>query len=132
MLEKINNLKAKYKHSKEETNHQIKICNLIKSNLEELIESKTAFENVLNILNNEIIALSRQIEKERESDKGSNKGSVSSKNNGKSMFTNQKKKSILPLLLLIFYPIQNFECGINHLNRKRRFSPEFRIWKQEQ
>jgi len=103
-------------------------CNLIKSNLEELIESQTAFENILNILNNELIMLDKQMEQEREADKAIIRGCASEKKSGKSMFTNLIKKSNLFLFFNLFLFINFF---VVYFNRESRISWESRIWIQE-
>jgi len=97
---KIKDLKVKYQQAKEEADEQNKKCILIKSYIEDLIESKIAFENVLNILNNELITLNKQIEKEREAFKGDAKGKANFKNYAKSLFIKQKKISIFKVFNL--------------------------------
>jgi len=60
--------------------------------LEELIESRTAFENVLNILNNELVVLSKKMKIEKENQKINKKKNLNDISTN-SVFVLEKKKN---------------------------------------
>ena len=68
-MNNFNETKLKYDYAKSDYFLQNKKCKVIKIHLEEMIETKSAFQNVLLILNNEVLNLSALISKEKEKEK---------------------------------------------------------------